>query len=360
MECVGTEIKEGIMNILITGNMGYVGSKLVKYLKKKYPYAKLIGYDIGYFKDCLTNTQIYPESLIDYQYYGDIRKIDERVLSNLDSIVHLAAISNDPIGNEYEEVTENVNFRSSIQLAKMAARLDVKSFVFASSCSVYGNGTTNGRIENCEINPLTAYAKSKVNTENEIKTFANKNFRITSLRFSTACGMSDRLRLDLVLNDFIANATSNKQIQILSDGTPWRPLIHIEDMSRAIDWAIHRNYEEGGDYLAVNVGKNDNNFQIRDLAFAVKEFFPNINVKLNSNAQPDNRSYRVNFDLFNSLAPKFQPIKSLEETINEIKNSLVNMKFHDKNFRESELIRLQKLKNLREQNKLNNNLEWIN
>ncbi len=183
----------------------------------------------------------------------------------------------------------------------------MKSFVFASSCSVYGNGTNQSRTEICQLNPLTTYAKSKINTEIELESLASTKFKVTSLRFSTACGMSDRLRLDLVLNDFIASAVTNKEIQILSDGTPWRPLINVKDMSRAIDWAIQREPEENGKYLAVNVGKNENNFQIKDLAFAVKDFFPNIDVKINSKAQPDNRSYKVNFDLFNSIAEKNIP-----------------------------------------------------
>ena len=156
MGYLGSKIKEGLMKILITGNMGYVGSELVKYLRKKYPDAKLIGYDIGYYKDSLTNTNKYPERFIDYQYLRDVRKFDEKILSEIDSIVHLAAISNDPIGNKYEEVTNEVNFVSSVELAKKASLFGVKNFIFASSCSVYGNGTAESRTETCELNPLTA------------------------------------------------------------------------------------------------------------------------------------------------------------------------------------------------------------
>ena len=360
MEYLGSKITEGIMNILITGNMGYVGSRLVKYLKVKYPDSKLIGYDIGYFKDSLTNTIKYPECLVDHQYLRDIRKFDKNILSNIDFIVHLAAISNDPIGNQYEKVTNEVNYLSSVELAKKASKSGVKKFVFASSCSVYGNGTTESRTENCILNPLTAYSKSKINTENQLKNIANDDLTISCLRFATACGMSDRLRFDLVLNDFVASALANKKIEILSDGTPWRPLIDVNDMCRAIDWAINREKEDSGEYIAVNAGSNENNIKIKDLAYLVKENFPDIDIEINSNAQPDNRSYRVNFDLFNELAKDYKPEKSLDESIKILKENLLQMRFSDKKFRESDLIRLKKLSILRNENKLNANLEWNN
>lgn len=348
------------MNILITGNMGYVGSELVYYLRKKYPYYNLIGFDIGYFDECLTNTNIKPEKLLDHQYLGDIRKFDKTVLKDIDAIVHLAAISNDPIGNMYGKVTNDVNYLSSIKLAKEAYLMGVKSFVFASSCSVYGNGTTESRTESCDLLPLTEYAKSKVSTEKSISELADNRFKITNLRFSTACGMSKRLRLDLVLNDFVASAISNKEIKILSDGTPWRPLINVKDMARAIDWAINRNQKESGDYLTVNVGDNRNNIMIKDLAEIVKNLMPDTEVTVNKNAAHDNRSYKVDFNLFNSLAKDYLPKFSLEETVNELKTNLTEMNFNDINFRNSDLIRLKKLNSLKSEKKLNQHLEWCN
>ncbi|MFZ1289602.1 MAG: SDR family oxidoreductase [Melioribacteraceae bacterium] len=347
------------MKILITGNMGYVGSRLIKYLRIKYPESKLIGYDIGYFKDSLTNTKELPELLLNVQYNRDLRNFDYNLLDGIDHIIHLAAISNDPISNTFEKVTYDVNYHSSVKLAQMALKYNVKSFVFASSCSVYGNGTLSARTELNDLNPLTAYSKSKILTENEIKDLAKKNFSVSILRFATACGMSDRLRLDLVLNDFVASAITNKKIQILSDGSPWRPLIDVEDMCRAIDWAMLRKPTNNENLLTINVGKNENNFQIKDLAYAVKEFFPEIEVTINSNALPDKRSYKVDFSLFSSLAENYIPQKSIEATINDIKSTLIKMNFNDPNFRESNLIRLQKLNYLINQKKINNNLEWI-
>jgi len=348
------------MNILITGNMGYIGPVLIKHLKSSIPNAKIIGYDMGYFQHCLTDTNHYPENFIDFQYFGDVRKINGKLLENIDAVVNLAAISNDPMGKRFTEVTNDVNFKSSVKLAKLAKEHNVKSFVFASSCSIYGNGSNLSRNEKSEINPLTEYAKSKVNTERELDKIADENLGVTCLRFATACGMSDRLRLDLVLNDFIANAIVNKKILILSDGSPWRPLIDVKDMARAIEWAIKRDFSESSSFLCVNAGKNGNNFQIKDLAYAIKDRFTDIDVEINKNAQPDKRSYKVDFCKFESLAPKHAPIRSLEETIDELKNSLDNMKFNDSNFRESNLIRLYKLQNLQSNKMLNSNLEWMN
>ncbi|MCP5064605.1 MAG: SDR family oxidoreductase [Ignavibacteriae bacterium] len=349
------------MTILITGNMGYVGSFLVKHLSSNYKNIKLIGFDNGYFRDCLTNTSIAPESLIEHQYFGDIRKISSDVLNGIDHIIHLAAISNDPIGNQYKEVTTDINFNSTINLAKLAVKSGVKSFTLASSCSIYGNGTNDSRTETCQTNPLTAYAKSKILSENKLQELASDKFKVTSLRFSTACGVSDRLRLDLVLNDFVASAFVQKKIQILSDGSPWRPIIDILDMARAFDWAINRNIKDSGNYLIVNIGQNRNNVQIKDLAYMVKDHFPDTKVKINSNAEPDKRSYKVDFSLFNSLAPeKYLPQESISSTIQRIKKSLEEMNFSDLKFRESELMRLVKIKNLRNENKLNEKLEWIN
>ena len=360
MECLGRQTGKGVMNILITGNSGYVGSTLVKHLKTVYPNHKLIGYDMGYFKNCLTNTDEYPEKLVDQQYFGDVRKISSSIFEGIDVVINLAAISNDPMGKKYSDITRDVNFNSSVKIAKLAKESNVKSFVFASSCSIYGNGTNNSRTEQSEINPLTEYAKSKVETENEIEKLADNNFCVTSLRFATACGMSDRLRLDLVLNDFVASAIINKKIQILSDGTPWRPLIHVKDMSRALEWASFRNGSESGNYLKVNVGSNEWNYNIKDLALAVKSRFTDVDVEINENAPPDKRSYKVNFDKYNNLAPDHAPKYSLERTIDDIKDGLIGMKFCDDNFRNSDLIRLQKLTNLQKNNRLDDNLEWIN
>jgi len=347
------------MKILITGNMGYIGPSVVDRLRRTYTDAMLAGFDIGYFGSCITGAEVLPECKVDIQYFGDMRQFPEDILNGVDAIVHLAGISNDPIGSRFEEVTLDINYRASIDLARKAKVKGVKSFIFASSCSMYGSADDSARSEKSPLNPLTAYARSKALTEKDLEPLASEPFKVTSLRFSTACGWSDRLRLDLVLNDFVAAAVASKRITILSDGTPWRPLINVKDMARAIDWAIGRGMDCGGKYLAVNVGTDGWNYQVKDLANAVAEAIPGVDVSLNKDAQPDKRSYRVNFELFRKLAPAYQPAISLNESIRELKDGLEAMRFKDGDFRESRHMRLKVLTELQEKGLLNHKLQWI-
>jgi len=338
--------------------MGYIGPCLVSHLRATFPNAALIGLDMGYFATCLSNSEILPECKVDIQYFGDVRKINGSIIKDVDAIVHLSAISNDPMGKTFESVTKDINYLASVELAKKAKEMGVKAFVFASSCSMYGAAEDSARTESSQLNPLTAYARSKVFTERDIKNIAGDGFIVTSLRFSTACGMSSRLRLDLVLNDFVAGAIASKQITILSDGTPWRPLINVKDMARAIEWAINRDAANGGEFLAVNVGSNEWNYQVKDLAYAVAEVIPGIDISINKNAAPDKRSYRVNFDYYKKLAPDHQPQYNLISTIEELRDGLEAMGFNDEKFRDSNYMRLNMLTQLRGKGLLNENLEW--
>jgi nucleoside-diphosphate-sugar epimerase len=348
------------MKILITGNMGYIGPCVVQRLNASYPEATLIGLDMGYFANCLTDTEILPECRVDVQYFSDVRHLSKDLLRDINAIVHLAAISNDPMGNTFEEVTLEINHHATIELAKKAKEAGVKTFVYASSCSMYGFAEGGPRTEKSPLNPLTAYAKSKVLAEKDLEKIADKRFLVTSLRFSTACGMSERLRLDLVLNDFAACAVASKKISILSDGTPWRPLINIKDMARAIDWAIKRDVAKGGEFLAINIGSNEWNYQVKDLAEAVAKVIPDVNISINRDAQPDKRSYKVSFDLFKKLAPDYQTKVDLITTIKELKNGLEAMEFKDGDFRNSKFMRLKVLSQLRNKNLLTEKLEWAN
>ncbi|MFC7610852.1 SDR family oxidoreductase [Teichococcus aestuarii] len=166
------------------------------------------------------------------------------------------------MGQRFEAVTDAINHRASVDVAKAAAEAGVKRFVFASSCSVYGFAADGrARVEEDQLNPLTAYARSKIDTETSLRALDNSGMVVSCLRFATACGMSPRLRLDLVLNDFVAGALANGEVSVLSDGTPWRPLIHVRDMARAIEWAIIRAPENGGNFLTVNVGTERWNYR---------------------------------------------------------------------------------------------------
>ena len=346
------------MKILITGNMGYVGPLVVRQLRRSHPQAILAGIDTAYFAHCLTGADMLPERNLDIQHFGDVRDLSDAALAGVDAVVHLAAISNDPMGKSFEDVTYEVNHRASVGLAQRAKKAGVRSFVFASSCSMYGLADDTPRKETSPLNPLTAYAISKVRTESDLQDIADSGFRVTCLRFATACGMSDRLRLDLVVNDFVACAVSSGNISILSDGTPWRPLIHVRDMARAIDWAIDRDREQGGDFLAVNVGSNVWNYQVKELADAVAKVIPGVTISVNKNAPPDNRSYRVDFALYESLAPSHQPQVDLLTAVSELQEGLSTMGFRDPNFRVSRFMRLEVLKQLGAKGLIGEDLRW--
>lgn len=344
------------MKILITGNMGYVGPAVARYLRAALPGATLHGLDNAYFAHCLTGTSSVPERYLDQQFYGDVRRFLPD-LRGYDVVVQLAAISNDPMGNQFEKVTLEINQNSTISIARAAADAGVKNFVFASSCSVYGVAEGPPRKEADPLNPVTAYARSKIGAESELSTI-DTGMVVTSLRFATACGMSDRLRLDLVLNDFVACALSKGLISVLSDGTPWRPLIDVADMARAIHWAATRPAESGGRYLAVNVGSDDCNYQVKDLAHAVAARVEGTEISINTSAPVDSRSYRVDFGLFRSLAPQHQPVVNLDQSIQNLVIGLKQMHFKDADFRSSDLMRLKVLQGHIANCRLNKGLEW--
>lgn len=347
------------MKILITGNMGYVGPGVVSQLRDTYPNAELIGFDLGLFANCLTNPSFLPEVKLNQQIFSDVRNFDENILNDVDAIVYLAAISNDPMGNKFENITMDINYKAAVRMAKVGKEKRVHSFVYASSCSVYGATEGNAKVESDTLNPLTAYARSKIAAEKDLELIAGKNFTVTCLRFATACGYSDRLRLDLVVNDFVAGAVASKRIDILSDGSPWRPLINVLDMARAIDWAVARKPELGGNFLAINTGSNSWNYQVKELAETVAEVVKGCNVSVNQDAAPDKRSYKVNFDLYKKLAVNHQPVYNLKSSIQSLYEGLKAMGFNDPNFRESHLIRLKVINMLLQHNYLNEDLRWI-
>ena len=346
------------MKILITGNMGYVGPAVTARLRAAYPGATLIGLDTGFFAHCLTAAAVMPEVRLDRQLFMDVRRVTPAALEGVDAVVHLAAVSNDPMGNAFEDVTLAINHGATAALGRMAKAAGVRAFVFASSCSVYGFAEDGARTEHSQVNPLTAYAKSKVMSEQDLAALADDGFTVTVLRFATACGMSDRLRLDLVLNDFVASAVSGKRITILSDGTPWRPLIAVPDMARAIEWAVRRDADNGGACAVVNAGSNQWNYQVKDLAEAAASVIGGVDVDINTDAAPDKRSYKVSFDLFKTLAPDHQPQVDLQAAIDGLHKGLLAMGFNDTDFRNSTAMRLKVLRQLQQDGLLNGNLEW--
>ena len=270
---------------------------------------------MGYFADCITIKDSKPETSLDWQLQGDVRWFSPDLFLGIDAVVHLAAVSNDPMGAKFSQATEDINEKGTALLAKMAKAAGVKKFVFASSCSVYGGGGGDARREQDQIDPLTVYAKSKVNAEKELYELADAKFSVYPLRFATACGGSPRLRLDLVLNDFVASALSSGVIEVLSDGTPWRPLIHLHDMCRAIIWALQDTRHWHG--TPINVGSEAFTYQVKDIAAEVAKQ-TGAEVKINQDAQPDKRSYKVDFNLFQKLAPDYQPIVTLPLAVQDL------------------------------------------
>ncbi|MFT3691040.1 NAD-dependent epimerase/dehydratase family protein [Paenirhodobacter sp.] len=345
------------MKILVTGNMGYVGPSVSRHLRSAHPEAVIHGFDTGYFAHCLTGAEFLPETALDAQFFGDVRHFPVQMLKGYDAVVHLAAISNDPMGHRFEQITLDINQTASVTLARAAARAGVGHFVFASSCSVYGIAEGGPRREGDPLNPITAYARSKIGTETALAGIEG-DMVVTSLRFATACGMSDRVRLDLVLNDFVASALATGRITVLSDGTPWRPLIDTADMARAIGWAITRDAGTGGRCLSVNAGCDGGNYQVRHLAEAVAAAIPGATVSINTDAPADSRSYRVDFGLYRALAPDHQPVVTLADSIAGLKAGLTGMGFADAGFRASQMIRLRVLEAHRAAGRLDADLFW--
>lgn len=302
------------MKILITGNLGYIGPELGPYLRAKIPESYLVGFDLGLFSQCLTSLGRSPDTIFNEQHFGDVRAFPENLLSGVDIVIHLAAISNDPMGEKFNKLTYEINQRASLDLAKKAANQGVSHFLFASSCSVYGAGGACRRVETDQVNPLTAYAQSKIGTEVELKNANFNRMKVTCMRFATACGFSKRTRLDLVLNDFVHKAVFEKKIEILSDGSPWRPLISVKDMAQAINLLIKYRHKNGEQYEIMNVGSDIWNYQVRELAVEVQHKVGAVRVSINQNAEPDQRSYQVSFRKFNTMVKKqFNP-----ETISDV------------------------------------------
>ncbi|WP_118138395.1 NAD(P)-dependent oxidoreductase [Oceanicella sp. SM1341] len=346
------------MRILITGNMGYVGPVVVAHLRARFPEAELIGYDSGFFAPHLTTDDPFPERLLSRQVFGDMRDLSPCLLEGVDAVVHLAAISNDPMGKRFEAPTIDINQEASLRLAALARDAGVANFVFASSCSVYGFAEGGPRREGDALNPLTAYARSKIGTEEGLHALDAPGMTITCLRFATACGMSPRLRLDLVLNDFVAAALITGEVKVLSDGTPWRPLIDVADMARAIEWACGRSPEQGGRCLSVNAGSDRWNYQVSELAEAVARAVPGTQVSINRDAPPDKRSYQVDFTLFRGLAPDHQPRLGLEDSVSRLRDGILRAHDIGTDFRRSDAVRLFTLERHLEAERLSPDLRW--
>lgn len=338
------------MNVLVTGDRGYIGSVLVPLLLEKSH--KVIGFDTEFFK-----TQISPSKTSYRKITKDIREISDEDLKGIDAVIHLSALSNDPMGQINPNLTSEINFKSSVKLANLAKRNKVKRFLFSSSCSIYGITKDATVDEESPVNPLTAYAKSKIDTERELLKLSDSSYCVGILRNSTVYGFSPKFRNDLVVNNLVTTALAFGEIRIMSDGTPWRPLIDVRDLSRIfIEFLTIDSKRING--KIVNVGFEENNFQVKDIVSIVQKYIPNCKVVYTGEHGKDTRSYKVNFKRFESIFPTISQEWTLDKSIDDMVKNLKKIKFGKKDFESGEFSRLNVLKNLSLSNTVTSDLYW--
>ena len=324
-------------SILITGGMGYIGNKFIELFSEKY--------DISVF-----DTSFFGQNKSDRVKIisGDIRKIELDVLSNIEVIVHMSELSNDPLGAFNPQLTKEINHSGTKDILELANRVDVKKFIYMSSASVYGFNQ-NQLDEKSEVNPLTEYAKAKINNENYI---LENNFEFETIIFrnSTVFGFSKNLRLDLVVNDLTFNALKNNKIEVISDGSPKRPFIHVQDLCRLIDTVISDN--RNIDKEIINVGDNSLNYSIKEISQIISDL-TNVEDITFGDKDDDQRSYYLSFDKLNKIYPDFEIEFDMRSGIQDLINNLKHYKLSGNE------IRLKKLDSLTKENKVDSNLFWI-
>jgi nucleoside-diphosphate-sugar epimerase len=329
------------MKVLVTGDRGYIGAVLVPLLRAAGHEAD--GLDVGLYEGCDLGPAPAGAETWSPQ---DMRDVTAGDLSGYDAVLCLAALSNDPLGDLNPAATYSVNLDGTMRLASAAKQAGVPRFLFSSSCSLYGAAGSAAVAEDGDMYPVTPYGESKVAAERELSRLADDNFSPTYLRNATAYGASPRLRLDIVVNNLTAVAITTGQVRLESDGTPWRPLVHIEDISRAFLAMLEAPRELVHDQ-AFNVGRQEDNVQIRDIAEMVREAVPESKLTFAEGAGPDLRNYRVDFAKLTDTFPELRLRWSVREGIDELAGAYLKYGLSYEDFTSSRFVRLRRINELR-------------
>jgi len=340
------------MFVLVTGHEGYIGAVLARTLHERG--YELRGIDCNYYRGC----DFAPPLLSIPTIHKDIRDVTGADLAGCDAIVHLAALSNDPLGELAPAWAEEINHRASVHLARLARSAGVLRFLFASSCSMYGAGGGDTPLtEESPLQPISAYAVSKVEAERDIAEMADDRFSPVFLRNATAYGVSPRMRFDLVLNNLVGWAFTTGKVRILSDGTPWRPLVHVEDIARAMVAFLEAPREDVHN-RTFNVGITSQNFQVRDIAQVVQETVPGCVIEYAGQTGPDPRNYRVDFERIRQTLPAFSPKWTLEKGAQQVYEACRAVGLTFEQFQSRTYSRVQQLRYLLNCQALDRSLRW--
>jgi len=339
------------MRIMITGHMGYIGSIMTSMFRKLGH--EIIGLDYGLFEECKFG---YPPPSV-HSIIKDIRDVEPSDLKGFDAVVHLAALSNDPLSDLNPDITYDINHKASVRLAKLAKKVGIRRFIFSSSCSVYGEASSEMLTEESDTHPITPYANSKLLAEKEISALADLNFSPTFLRSATAYGVSPQLRFDLVLNNLVAWAYTSGVVLLKSDGLAWRPIVHIEDISRAFITILDAPQEIVHNQI-FNVGITEENYQIRELADIVRDTVPGSKIEFEKGSGPDRRSYQVDFSKLARMLPQLKPRWNARSGARQLYDAYKRFGLASNEFEGPKYRRVEHLKELIRSNRLDATYRW--